>query len=152
MSYGLPPEPRKRRATGGGGLVFLIVLALGAFFIFRGGFNGGQPPGQDGGALDPFEATGQSDRTEPTSRQRAESGDWEMEDVAIDKRKSNSGRRTTGDSDKTTSGDWALEELPASQDKRDSGFKFSDQTAPGPPKSTEKGDWKLEEVPDKKDQ
>ena len=153
MSFGIPDQPQKRRAAGGGGLVFLIVLALGAFFIFGnmrtgGGVNPGADPARGGGDLiEPAERSARADS--PTHPDR---GDWEMQDVDIDNRANANNRRRSSSDDKTTQGDWSLEQVPAKENRADdSRFKFSDQSqgSAEKPKSTKQGDWELEEVPGK---
>ena len=157
MSYGFPSEQPRRRK--GGGMFFLMILAIGAFLIFS---DRGVPPKPAGDIFAPpgsnsdreLDADGEynrqreeilGDKNDFTKGQRmpstgssgAASG-WSIEDVA--NQKTTSGGRKTQPS-KTQKGDWAIEEVDSEENKNQ--FRFSEKKTTD---SLKTEDWSIEEV------
>lgn len=170
MSYGNSGQYAGAPKRRGSGVMFLVMLFVGGFFIMN--FlrqQGAENPGQnvpdrstqrdigsadyDRGPINPIERTeskggiygaGQAER--PAIHPDA--SDWDM-DTDSSKRASTSAR-TTEAPKRTERGDWAMEEAPAGGKKNEPSFNLSNKTGDSPvSKSTTNGDWVAEEV-DKK--
>ena len=155
MSYG---APQKRRAAGGGGLVFLIILGIGGYLLFSNLMAG---PAPDGGILQPSTEQGSSvERTEnerqreldnmigneplPPKKRAAEG--WDMTDVDIDN-PTKDPAAGSAQSKTTQSGDWEMSEVDG--ENKGTGIRFGESKPQSDPTKTKKGDWEMEEVKEK---
>ncbi len=166
MSFDLPAgKPRPNKA--GGGMFFLIILAVGAYLIFS---NLGKAPQPAGGVLDrdnrlenvesdydrqaakereyqreregilgDNDATAQGKQMPSTGGSGAAS-DWDMQDVATDRNNPTTSNSNLG---KTENGDWTIEDVDAKK-KDNSQFQFSNK--PGSTTKPENDDWAIEGV------
>lgn len=158
MSYGSVPQPRMRKS--GGGMMFLIILAIGAFLFMNSlrGPGGNQQTAPEQGSYEPEDILGTRDaelerqredilggggdfegQPMPSGSNANRSGDWQMEDAGTKQTNASKAPKST-----TTKGDWSMEEVDGKQDPNDQ-FKFSN------PKSDDKssksgGDWSLEDA------
>ena len=154
MSYGLPQEkPRARKK--GGGLFFLIILAVGAFLLFSR--SAPQPPANN--PIEPAsghvgledeadkeyqqqrdEILGSNEKQMPTTGKTGAAQGWKMEDVSTQK----DPQAQTSNS-KTEKGDWAIEEVDPKK-KDDNQFQFSNPGNAKPAETDSGGDWQIEDV------
>ena len=164
MSYGNHGGQPKR---GGSGIMFLVMLLVGGFFIMnflrtqgsvdrgsqmpddgqpRGGYvddNYG-PPQINRPAAEPkggIYGEGQAER--PATHRDA--NDWDMQEVNSQSRKTSGQRRPV--TNQTEQGDWSIEEVPTDA-KQEPRFNLSNPAEVDTPssKSTKSGDWELEEI------
>ena len=169
MSYNLPTEQPTRRKSGGG-MLFFIMLAIGAYLIFARQPGALQPPGNN---IEPAteqvdrrstadrklprrrdEVTGGHGNPMPSSGKTGAAQDCSMNDVAT-QQNANSQRPKSAPA-KTENGNWAMEEVDPRKSNNNQ-FKFSNPTestsggdwqiddAKGN-KKTENGDWSIEEI------
>ena len=134
--------------------MFVILIVVGAMILFNQ--NGNGRPGQDQAGQPDTEQSKDGDwqtkrRSEQAAgRERSDSGDWGMEDVATDnKPSSESILDANRKPDKVQQGDWGLEEVNTSNKKDDgSTLNLSGKASERQPKSDAKqsGDWGMEEV------
>jgi hypothetical protein len=159
MSYGSAPNPRMRKS--GGGMIFIIILAIGAFLLFnnRGGPGGNQPKAPDQGSYDPEDILGSRD--DELERQRKDilggggdfegspmpsgsnadrSGDWQIEDAGTKQSDTSNSRNST-----TTKGDWSIEDVDGKK-KGDDQFKSSNPPPAKEATPKSDGDWSIEDA------
>jgi len=173
MSYDFPAE-KPRRNKAGGGMFFMIILAVGAYLIFS---NMGKAPKPQGGAgvlerengsavESEYDRQVQAEREDferrrdeilgddqpetasskkmPTTGRTGAAGGWDMEDVATKKNAQEQAKPTNS---KTQKGDWQLEDVDPKK-KEDNQFQFSNKKEA--PVAKPKSDWDMEDVDAKK--
>lgn len=156
MSYGSSPAPGKKA---GGGLIFLIIIGIGAYLLLssRGpaGNQNNAGPGLDRSAdydlpdtdrqparssgLEEFGGGGDFD----PAAQSARSSDWAIEDATPEK---SSPAVKNGNASGTANGDWSIKDA-SGKKSDDNQFQFS-QPATGSNKSsnTVGGDWSIDDA------
>jgi hypothetical protein len=176
MSYDIQTE-RPRRNKAGGGMFFLIILAVGAYLIFSN--LGRAPQPREGtGVLErdngmevesDFDRQARAEQEEferkrdeilgddesvagkqmPSTGKTGAASGWDMEDVATQKNASSPAKMPTNSKtqSKTRNGDWQMEEVETKK-KNDNQFQFSNQKSNPPAKP--KSDWEIEDVDAKK--
>ena len=169
MSYDLPTQKQPRNKAGGG-MFFLIILAVGGYLIFS---NLGRTPAPKGGAgvlekdngadvESEFDRQARAEQKEferkrdeilgegnsvagkqmPSTGKTGTANGWDMEDVNNQKNPANSTTKTP--SSKTKNGDWEIEDVDSKKTKKDNQFQFSNKNAKPPAKP--KSDWDMEDV------
>ena len=166
---GMPRPRAPRRPSGGGRLIFMLILGVVAFMIMRGvASRAPSTPTQpnqsnQNGTVDDY------DFSKDLQRNRVDQGDWGMEDGPVQRNAA-----SKEPSIKSSSKDWGMEEVATQRDAKPSAGRFSQpsnapvkepqnkqpttngdwgldtdvETMPKPtePKKTTNGDWGLEEV------
>ena len=173
MSYDIQTE-KPRRNKAGGGMFFIIILAVGGYLIFSN--LGRAPKPQDGaGVLErdngaavesDFDRQARADQKEfernrdeilgeeesvagkqmPSTGRTGAANGWDLEDVATQKNAKTTARQPTNS--KTQKGDWQIEEVDNKKKNNDNQFQFSNQKTNPPAKP--KSDWEIEDVDAKK--
>ena len=140
--------PRKR---GGGGVFFLMMVGVVAFMLMRGLSSSGPAAPADSNPVDPGEVIQYRGLQQPPQQkeraQRADQGDWGMEDGPVQKNASSKTPSSGSSKSQSSNGDWGMEGVTST--KREQPTNHFSQPSSGsvettPKKPATQGDWGLD--------